>query len=276
MSEFDIKFVTKKVVKGRAVAEFLAQQPIDDDQEWSLEFPDEHLRSITVQGWRMYFDGASNKAGAGIGVIIVTPHQNAAWEGPARSKIKPLVLLYSEDPCYEKKQEPVMVATVEEKPWFYDVQKYLQDREYPDHPLTRQSSETLGFDSYTKFNPSDTSPPRMVPLPLPKESSSLVALPTTSWCSTNSDLTLERWEDYIRPQPAFPYLAIKPSLLSMRAGSVFFSFVQIDTPVILERLHIILNIDTTWNLDDVETRTAYFPSTDKANRWPIQLRKLQK
>ncbi|KAL0290367.1 UNVERIFIED_CONTAM: hypothetical protein Sradi_1327400 [Sesamum radiatum] len=73
MSEFDIKFVTKKVVKGRAVAEFLAQQPIDDDQEWSLEFPDEHLRSITVQGWRMYFDGASNKAGAGIGVIIVTP-----------------------------------------------------------------------------------------------------------------------------------------------------------------------------------------------------------
>ncbi|KAL0292803.1 UNVERIFIED_CONTAM: hypothetical protein Scaly_3152700 [Sesamum calycinum] len=142
MSEFDIKFVTKKVVKGRAVAEFLAQQPIDDDQEWSLEFPDEHLRSITVQGWRMYFDGASNKAGAGIGVIIVTPHQNAAWEGPARSKIKPLVLLYSEDPCYEKKQEPVMVATVEEKPWFYDVQKYLQDREYPDHPLTRQSSES--------------------------------------------------------------------------------------------------------------------------------------
>ncbi|KAL0293118.1 UNVERIFIED_CONTAM: hypothetical protein Scaly_3147100 [Sesamum calycinum] len=111
MSEFDIKFVTKKVVKGRAVAEFLAQQPIDDDQEWSLEFPDEHLRSITVQGWRMYFDGASNKAGAGIGVIIVTP-------------------------------EPVMVATVEEKPWFYDVQKYLQDREYPDHPLTRQSSES--------------------------------------------------------------------------------------------------------------------------------------
>ncbi|KAL0289506.1 UNVERIFIED_CONTAM: hypothetical protein Sangu_2612200 [Sesamum angustifolium] len=64
------------------------------------------------------------------------------WEGPARSKIKPLVLLYSEDPCYEKKQEPVMVATVEEKPWFYDVQKYLQDREYPDHPLTRQSSES--------------------------------------------------------------------------------------------------------------------------------------
>ncbi|KAL0302157.1 UNVERIFIED_CONTAM: hypothetical protein Scaly_3040500 [Sesamum calycinum] len=134
MSEFDIKFVTKKVVKGRAVAEFLAQQPIDDDQEWSLEFPDEHLRSITVQGWRMYFDGASNKAGAGIGVIIVTrisqdvrDQRNRGTRrfdaGPARSKIKPLVLLYSEDPCYEKKQEPVMVATVEEKPWFYDVQK---------------------------------------------------------------------------------------------------------------------------------------------------------
>lgn len=52
------------------------------------------------------------------------------------------------------------------------------------------------------------------------------------------------------------------------------TFVHVTTtPVILERLPIILNIDTTWNLDDVETRTAREPpSTDKANRWPIQLR----
>ncbi|KAL0295791.1 UNVERIFIED_CONTAM: hypothetical protein Sangu_3183900 [Sesamum angustifolium] len=257
MSEFDIKFVTKKVVKGRAVAEFLAQQPIDDDQEWSLEFPDEHLRSITVQGWRMYFDGASNKAGAGIGVIIVTPVSDARGKSLRDSTL-----------------EEITKGTLSGS--FY-VKAIQYNKVKRSHSFLLSFVElALGFDSYTKFNPSDTSPPRMVPLPLPKESSSLVALPTTSWCSTNSDLTLERWEDYIRPQPAFPYLAIKPSLLSMRAGSVFFSFVQIDTPVILERLHIILNIDTTWNLDDVETRTAYFPSTDKANRWPIQLRKLQK
>ncbi|KAL0315277.1 UNVERIFIED_CONTAM: hypothetical protein Scaly_2871500 [Sesamum calycinum] len=103
------KKVKIRVVKGRAVAEFLAQQPIDDDQEWSLEFPDEHLR-------------------------ISQDVRDQRNRGTRRFD--------AEDPCYEKKQEPVMVATVEEKPWFYDVQKYLQDREYPDHPLTRQSSES--------------------------------------------------------------------------------------------------------------------------------------
>ena len=58
--EFDIDYVAKKVVKERAVVVFLAQNPIDDGQEWELEFPDEHLGAIEVQRWKMYFDGAVN------------------------------------------------------------------------------------------------------------------------------------------------------------------------------------------------------------------------
>ena len=73
LSEFDIKFLTKKVVKGRVVAEFLAQQAVTDNEPWNLEFPDEHLGVIAIQGWSMYFDGTVNKLGAGIGVIIITP-----------------------------------------------------------------------------------------------------------------------------------------------------------------------------------------------------------
>jgi hypothetical protein len=46
MSEFDIEYTTKKTVKGRAVAEFLAENPVADDEPWELEFPDEHLMSI--------------------------------------------------------------------------------------------------------------------------------------------------------------------------------------------------------------------------------------
>ena len=38
-----IDYVARKVVKGRAVADFLAQNPVDNEQEWELEFPDEHL-----------------------------------------------------------------------------------------------------------------------------------------------------------------------------------------------------------------------------------------
>ncbi|KAL0315211.1 UNVERIFIED_CONTAM: hypothetical protein Scaly_2878300 [Sesamum calycinum] len=144
--------VPKKVVKGRAVAEFLAQQPIDDDQEWSLEFPDEHLRSITVQGWRMYFDGASNKAGAGIGVIIVTPVSDARGKSLRDSTL-----------------EEITKGTLSGS--FY-VKAIQYNKVKRSHSFLLSFVElALGFDSYTKFNPSDTSPPRMVPLPLPKESS---------------------------------------------------------------------------------------------------------
>ena len=46
--EFDIDYVARKVVRGRAVADFLAQNPVDDGQEWELEFPDEHLGLIEI------------------------------------------------------------------------------------------------------------------------------------------------------------------------------------------------------------------------------------
>ena len=47
-TEFDIDYVAKKVIKGRAVANFLAQNPVDDKQEWELEFPIEHLGIIEI------------------------------------------------------------------------------------------------------------------------------------------------------------------------------------------------------------------------------------
>ena len=50
----------------------MAQQPIEGDQ-YEFEFPDEETNAITVQKWKMYFDGAVNYRGAGIGVIVVTP-----------------------------------------------------------------------------------------------------------------------------------------------------------------------------------------------------------
>ena len=63
----------KKVVKERAVADFLAQNLVDEEHEWELEFSDEHFGAIEIQGWRMYFDGAVNNKGAGIGIILITP-----------------------------------------------------------------------------------------------------------------------------------------------------------------------------------------------------------
>ena len=73
LTEFDIDYVARKVVKGRAVADFLAQNPVDDGQKWELDFPDEHLGLIEIQTWTMYFDSAVNSRGAGIGVILISP-----------------------------------------------------------------------------------------------------------------------------------------------------------------------------------------------------------
>ena len=73
LTEFDVEYLTKKTIKGRAVAEFLALNPTSDDEEIELEFPDDVTSAIEVQGWRMYFDGAVNQFGAGIGVILLTP-----------------------------------------------------------------------------------------------------------------------------------------------------------------------------------------------------------
>ena len=55
------------------MADFLAQNPVGDEQEWELEFSDEHLGLIQIQTWTMYFDGAVNNRGACIGVILISP-----------------------------------------------------------------------------------------------------------------------------------------------------------------------------------------------------------
>ena len=47
--EFDIDYMAKKVTKRRAVVNFLAENPVDNKQEWELEFLDEHLGVIEIQ-----------------------------------------------------------------------------------------------------------------------------------------------------------------------------------------------------------------------------------
>ena len=60
LMKFDVQYLTKKMVKGRALAEFLALNSTSDDQEIKLEFSDDFAVSIEVQGWRMYFNKEVN------------------------------------------------------------------------------------------------------------------------------------------------------------------------------------------------------------------------
>ena len=73
LTEFNIKYITTNVIKDRAVAEFLALNAVEGEEQWNLEFLDENLALIECREWKLYFDGAMNNRGAGAGVILVTP-----------------------------------------------------------------------------------------------------------------------------------------------------------------------------------------------------------
>ncbi|XP_069148093.1 uncharacterized protein [Solanum lycopersicum] len=71
--QFEIVYVPQKSVKGQALANFLADHPIPNDWELTDEFLDADAMLIEVQPpWKMYFDGAAHRGGAGAGVVFIT------------------------------------------------------------------------------------------------------------------------------------------------------------------------------------------------------------
>nr|XP_009623560.1 uncharacterized protein LOC104114751 [Nicotiana tomentosiformis] len=79
LSEFDIVYVTRMTMKAQALADYLAENPVDDEyQPLSTYFPDEEVNSVEVipedsNAWKMFFDGAVNAKGTGIGAILISP-----------------------------------------------------------------------------------------------------------------------------------------------------------------------------------------------------------
>ena len=75
LTEFDIQYVTQKSIKGSVLADHLASLPVTDGRVIDDDFPDEEIAGVTsLSGWRMYFDGAANHSGYGIGVLLISPH----------------------------------------------------------------------------------------------------------------------------------------------------------------------------------------------------------
>jgi len=81
LSEYDIVYVTQKAIKGSALADFLAHQPVEDYQPMLPDFPDEDISTLFQAGeyendaktWTLFFDGASNVMGHGIGAVFISP-----------------------------------------------------------------------------------------------------------------------------------------------------------------------------------------------------------
>ena len=48
--------------------------PISDDRPINDDFPNEKFVSMTsIIGWQLYFDGATNQSGFGIGILLISP-----------------------------------------------------------------------------------------------------------------------------------------------------------------------------------------------------------
>ena len=73
-------YVTQKSVKAQALADHMAENPVDDDyRPLNTYFPDEEVAFVgeviseEYDGWRMFSDGAKNLNGCGIGAVLISP-----------------------------------------------------------------------------------------------------------------------------------------------------------------------------------------------------------
>ena len=73
LTEFVIQYISQKSIKGSVVADHLASLPTIESRLVDDHFSDEEFVTMTrLSGWRMYFDGAANHSGYGIGVWLVS------------------------------------------------------------------------------------------------------------------------------------------------------------------------------------------------------------
>ncbi|XP_074301480.1 uncharacterized protein LOC141632876 [Silene latifolia] len=75
LSKYDLKFIPLKVIKGRAVADFLIENPVNEDpmtDSWLR--PDEGILCTNTEAWDIYFDGASNLRCFGVGILLISPN----------------------------------------------------------------------------------------------------------------------------------------------------------------------------------------------------------
>ena len=72
LAEFDLKYVVRKPIKGSIVLDFCAKNPVEGG-DVKEEFSDEAILDIELGAWKMYFDGAMNQFGNGIGILLITP-----------------------------------------------------------------------------------------------------------------------------------------------------------------------------------------------------------
>ena len=77
LSEFTFQYVAQRLVKGQALADFLAHHPTRGEEEMAeVEIGMIHMQR---NFWTMFFDGSSTESVSGAGVVIESP-QGQRWQ----------------------------------------------------------------------------------------------------------------------------------------------------------------------------------------------------
>ena len=78
LQAFDLEFSTTRVIKGAALADFVAEWTDTPELEAS-ENRSLSPGSEAPDGWVMYFDGAFARQGAGAGAVLISPTQDKLY-----------------------------------------------------------------------------------------------------------------------------------------------------------------------------------------------------
>ncbi|XP_074304145.1 uncharacterized protein LOC141638833 [Silene latifolia] len=149
LSEFDLKYVPLKAIKGKVVADFLADNPVEETDivdTWS--FPDKDIVHVEDDAWDLYFDGASNNMGCGIGVLIISPRGEhvpvlikldfAVTNNAAEYEACLLGLQSANNMplCVEQRSSPAYINVVDDaeeseaEPWYASIVRFKEAGEY--------------------------------------------------------------------------------------------------------------------------------------------------
>ena len=77
LTELDIQYVTQKSIKGSVLVDHMALLSVTDSRVIDNDFMDEEISRVTgLSGWHMYFDSATSHSRYGIGVLLISPHND--------------------------------------------------------------------------------------------------------------------------------------------------------------------------------------------------------
>ena len=75
LTEFNVHYVTQKSIRWSIVVDHLASLLVFNGRAIDDDFLNEDIVVVTsFSGWHMYFDGATNHFGYGIGVLLISSH----------------------------------------------------------------------------------------------------------------------------------------------------------------------------------------------------------